>query len=338
MSGQVPGGRFPNRIGMNILVTGAAGFLGRDLVGRLRRERPGATVVAVDQTSPVGFDPGVVALACDIRLPERVSRLVQEQGPFSSVWHLAAVVSGSAESDFDLGWSVNLDGTRNLCAALRGQAETTGVVARVTFTSSVAVFGGPMPDVIVDTTVATPQWSYGMQKLACEILLGDFTRKGFLDGRALRLPTVSVRPGKPNGALSSFASGIIREPLAGLDADLPVPVETALWLISPEAAVDALLYTDTIDRDRFHEGLFGRGLNLPGLTVTVAQMLDALRDVAGDATLARVRHSPDPRVEAVVGNWPARFDTARADALGYRADTDFREIVVRHRERMAANA
>lgn len=321
---------------MKLLVTGAAGFLGRDLVGRLRRERPDATVVAVDQIVPVFDDPGVVSRSCDVRSREAVSRLVADDGPFSSVWHLAAVVSGSAESDFDSGWSVNLDGTRHLCDALRDQARASGVVARLTFTSSVAVFGGPMPEVVTDTTVATPQWSYGMQKLACEILLGDYTRKGFMDARALRLPTVSVRPGKPNGALSSFASGIIREPLAGLEAQLPVPVETALWLISPDAAVDALLHTDTVRPEDFHGGVHGRGLNLPGLTVTVGEMVEALREVAGDEVVARIRPVPDPRVEAVVGNWPARFETSRALALGYRADVDFRDVVRRHVERHTA--
>jgi len=320
---------------MNILVTGAAGFLGRDLVARLRSELPASRIVAVDLQAPVFADPDIVSIAADLRVAPALDALVAEHGPFTLVWHLAAVVSGSAEADFDLGWSVNWEGTRNLCEALRRQARESGVVARLTFTSSVAVFGGPMPDIIQDNTVATPQWSYGMQKLSCEILLGDHTRKGHLDARALRLPTVSVRPGKPNGALSSFASGIIREPLAGLEADLPVSPGTALWLISPEAAVDALFHTSSIDRDRFHGGVYGRGLNLPGLTVTVAEMIAALRDVAGDDAVARIRQAPDPRVEAVVGNWPARFDTARADALGYRADTDFRDIVRRHRDRMA---
>ncbi|MFM7320694.1 MAG: D-erythronate dehydrogenase [Armatimonadota bacterium] len=322
---------------MKMLVTGAAGFLGTMLVERLHALSPNDSIVAVDTHAAGAPIPGTTRLAIDIASPGEIARVVETHGPFERVWHLAAVVSGTAEADFDLGWRVNWDGTRFLLDALRGQAERLGIVARLAFTSSVAVFGGDLPEVVDDRTVATPQWSYGMQKLACEILIGDHTRKSFVDGRAIRLPTISVRPGAPNGALSSFASGIVREPMAGLPADLPVPDDTALWLLSPDAAVDALVRTNTLGADDFHGGIHGRGLNLPGLTVTVAEMLEALRTVAGDDAVARVRRVRDPRVEAVVGQWPARFRTDRADALGYRADTDFTDIVRRHAARIVAN-
>lgn len=318
---------------MNQLVTGAAGFLGTLLVERLHALAPTERIVAVDMHVAGAAPAGTTQVAADLSSPGEIAKLVETHGPFDRVWHLAAVVSGTAEADFDLGWRVNLDGTRFLLEALRTQAERQGIVARLAFTSSVAVFGGDLPEIVDDRTVATPQWSYGMQKLACEIVLGDYSRKGYVDGRAIRLPTISVRPGAPNGALSSFASGIVREPLAGLPADLPVPDDTALWLLSPDAAVDALVRTNTLSADAFHGGVHGRGLNLPGLTVTVAEMLEALRTVAGSDAAGLVRRVRDPRVEAVVGQWPARFRTDRANALGYRADTDFTDMVRRHAER-----
>jgi nucleoside-diphosphate-sugar epimerase len=234
------------------------------------------------------------------------------------------VVSGTAEADFDLGMRVNLDGTRALLEALRAQQAKTGRAARVLFASSVAVFGGQLPAVVTDETAPTPQASYGVQKLMGELMVGEFARKGYIDGRAVRIPTVSVRPGKPNGAASSFASGIIREPLAGEAAICPVEAETELWLASPRQVVASLLHAYTLPASAWGHR---RSLNLPGITVRVGEMVEAMRKVAGDAQVARIRWEPDARIKAIVQGWPARFDTARADAMGFGRDTSFETMV-----------
>lgn len=319
---------------MHILVTGGAGFLGRLLIEKLREEGD-AQITAIDVAAAEFDDPRIQGFVGDLAGADWLEKTLESRPPIDQVYHLAAVVSGAAEADFDRGYRANLDGTRNLLESLRRQAARGGPLARLVFTSSVAVFGGRLPPVIQDETVATPQWSYGVQKLLGEYLIGDYTRKGYLDGRAVRLPTISVRPGKPNTALSSFASGIIREPLAGQEAELPVPRDTALWLLSPEGAVAALRHTLTIDPEPFHDGVYGRGLNLPGITVTVAEMLDALHAVGGAAALARVREVPDERVLKVVPHWPARFETARAYALGYPPAPRFTEVVRAYARRYA---
>ncbi len=311
---------------MRVVITGGAGFLGQRLIAELRQrgrlndasggQQAIDEIIAVDQTRAPEF-PKVHAVVGDVSDPAMLESVVRGA---DSVFHLAAVVSGAAEADLDLGMRVNLDGTRALLDALRAHARTP----RVVFASSVAVFGGTLPEVVTDLTAPTPQSSYGVQKLIGELLLGDYTRRGVIDGRAVRLPTIVVRPGKPNAAASSFASAIIREPLAGVDAECPVDLNTALWVASPPNAVANLLHA----HDSPAAAWTGpRSLSLPGITVTVASMLDALEKVGGFAARARVQMRPDARIRAIVQTWPARFDTARADALGFQRDADFETIV-----------
>jgi nucleoside-diphosphate-sugar epimerase len=311
---------------MKVVVTGGAGFLGQRLIrevlqrGQLtdsRGERHRVDeVVAVDQVSASAQD-GVTSLVGDVGDAAFIRQAVHGA---DSVFHLAAVVSGAAEADFDLGMRVNVDGTRALLEALRGDGRRPKLV----FSSSVAVFGGALPAVVEDSTTPMPQSSYGVQKLIGELLVGDYSRKGYLDGRAVRLPTIVVRPGKPNAAASSFASGIIREPLAGVEAICPVDAGTAMWVLSPAAAIANLLHAHELPAERWAGP---RSLSLPGLTVSVHAMLDALAAVGGAAARARVRMQPDARIEAIVRTWPARFDTARADSMGFVRDGDFESIV-----------
>jgi nucleoside-diphosphate-sugar epimerase len=311
---------------MKVVVTGGAGFLGQRLIrevlqrGQLtdsRGERHRVDeVVAVDQVNASAQD-GVKSLVGDVGDAAFIRQAVHGA---DSVFHLAAVVSGAAEADFDLGMRVNVDGTRALLEALRGDGRRPKLV----FSSSVAVFGGALPAVVEDSTTPMPQSSYGVQKLIGELLVGDYSRKGYLDGRAVRLPTIVVRPGKPNAAASSFASGIIREPLAGVEAICPVDAGTAMWVLSPAAAIANLLHAHELPAERWAGP---RSLSLPGLTVSVHAMLDALASVGGAGARARVRMQPDARIEAIVRTWPARFDTARADSMGFVRDGDFESIV-----------
>jgi len=315
---------------MKIVITGGAGFLGQLLVRALcergtMTDANGATrtiaqIVAVDQSHSgrLFVDERVEYVVGDVATAGFVNHVME--GNTDSVFHLAAVVSGAAEADFDLGMRVNVDGMRAILNACRAQHGKPKLV----FASSVAVFGGALPHILTDDTQPTPQTSYGVQKLISELLVGDCTRKGFIDGRAVRLPTIVVRPGKPNAAASSFASGIVREPLAGEISACPVEADTAMWVLSPAAAIAGFVRAHETPSD-----LWGprRALNLPGLTVTVAQMLEALRAVGGDAAVARVQMQPDERIRAIVKTWPARFDTARADALGFVRDADVASIV-----------
>jgi D-erythronate 2-dehydrogenase len=324
---------------MKVLITGGAGFLGQQLIARLlangsialrgigagvadavgaeRAERIDQ-VVCFDQGEGAIRDPRVRNVAGDISDPAAMRALVDADT--GVVIHLAAVVSGTAEADFDLGMRVNLDGTRHLLEACRA----AGHQPRMLFSSSIAVFGGALPPVVSDATTPTPQGSYGAQKLIGEILVQDYTRKGFIDGRSVRVPTVVVRPGLPNGAASGFASGIIREPLAGEPARLPVPRDTQMWVASPRAVV--AMFEHALRLAPSDWGWF-RSLNLPGLTVSMAQELDALRKVAGEAVAARVEESLDENVMRLVRTWAARFDTSRANAMGFGADADFESIV-----------
>ena len=311
---------------MKVVVTGGAGFLGQRLIREIlqrgeltdaRGERHRVDeVVAVDQVAAPAEDR-VQAMVGDVG---DAAVLRQAIDGADSVFHLAAVVSGAAEADFDLGMRVNLDGTRALLEALRAE----GRHPKVVFSSSVAVFGGALPAVVDDSTAPMPQSSYGVQKLIGELLVGDYSRKGYVDGRAVRLPTIVVRPGKPNAAASSFASGIIREPLAGAEALCPVDPDTSMWVLSPGAAITNLLHAHELSAERW---LGPRSLSLPGITVSVRAMLDALTVVGGPAARARVRLQPDPRIEAIVRTWPARFHTARADAMGFVRDGDFESVV-----------
>jgi len=256
------------------------------------------------------------------RLPE----LLKQE--YDAVFHLASAVSGECETDFDLGLRSNLEATRALLEGLRAQHTRTGQPPIFFFSSSVAVFGSdpalPLPAVVTDSTLPTPQSSYGIHKFICEQLVADYTRKGFIDGRVARLMTVSVRPGRPNGAASSFLSGIIREPLAGVDARCPVSLATPIALSSPLTSIAGVLAVTEATREAFG----GRtALNLPALTVTVGEMLQALRDVAGDQVAGRVSVEPDEQIVRIVGGWPSRFDCQRTHRLGLKADASYQDII-----------
>jgi nucleoside-diphosphate-sugar epimerase len=310
---------------MHVTITGAAGFLGRKLAGRIAAEgalgtRPVTGMTLFDVVAAPAPDAPfpVRSVTGDIADPASLAGIVT--AGTGVVVHLAAIVSAQAEADFDLGWRVNLDGTRALLEACRA----AGSRPRVVFTSSVATFSGGQEAVIGDLTRPVPGNSYGAQKAAGELLLHDCTRKGFVDGVSLRLPTVVVRPGRPNRAASSFASSILREPFLGEQALLPVPEDFALWIASPRAAIDWLLHAATLDGRAL--GL-DRGVNPPGLTVTVRQMLEVLGAVAGHEAMRLVSRVDDPEVADIVGTWPARFDDARARALGFRAHEGLEALV-----------
>lgn len=318
---------------MKILVTGGSGFLGQRLIGALlARVAPGVTETSGGGARPidriVGLDVAgsgariqdarVHYLDGDLADPHLVRAALGDDT--DAVFHLAAVVSGAAEADFDLGMRVNVDATRGLLEACR----RLPAPPRLVFASSVAVFGGQLPAVLDDHTTPVPQTSYGAQKLIGELLVADYARKGFIDGRAVRLPTIVVRPGAPNAAASSFASGIIREPLAGQSAICPVDVDTGVWMSSPAVAVGNLIHAhDTAAADWAARP----ALNLPGITATVREMLAALHALAGAAVAERVRFVPDERIGRIVRGWPVRFETQRADALGFARDVDATGVI-----------
>jgi len=312
---------------MNVLITGGAGFLGLQLARLLLKRGTlnlDGKAVAIDRltlldvVAPQIDDARVRVVTGDLSDPAVLGRAMDADT--GAVFHLAAVVSGQAEADFDLGMRVNLDASRALLETCR----QLGHRPRVVFTSSVAVYGGKLPAVVQDDTALNPQSSYGAQKAIGELLLSDYSRRGFVDGRVLRLPTISVRPGKPNAAASSFASGIIREPLAGETANCPVAPGTPLWLLSPRGAITALVNGIELDGERFGNR---RVVNLPGLSVTAQQMVEALRRVAGDAVADRVTWEREDRVEKIVGTWPAAWDASRAVALGFEGDASFDDVI-----------
>jgi nucleoside-diphosphate-sugar epimerase len=317
---------------VKILITGGAGFIGSLLARTLlaRGNLDGRSIerlVLADQVAPAKD------LLADPRVQPSVGQLLEQcddvaRARYDGVFHLASAVSAECEADFDLGMRSNLESTRALLLALRA----AGNVPRLVFASSAAVFGGdppflPVPSSVEDHTLPTPQTSYGTQKLILEQLIMDFTRKGFLDGRAVRLLTVSVRPGRPNGAASGFLSGIVREPLAGVATTCPVPPETWVALASPARSIEALIRVYGASRAE----LGGRSaLNLPALSVRVGDMLGALETVAGRAVRALVRFEPDARIEAIVSTWPARFRSERATRLGLLPDSNFESIIERY--------
>lgn len=262
-------------------------------------------------------------LTSDLSTAGEAEKLLSGRPDF--VFHLAAIVSGEAEADFDKGYRINLDGTRALFEAIRkiGQA----YCPRVVFTSSIAVFGAPFPDAIDDEFLSAPLTSYGTQKAVGELLLSDYSRRGFFDGVGLRLPTICVRPGKPNKAASGFFSGIIREPLAGQEAALPVSRSVRHWFASPRAAVAFLLHAAAI---RSQELGNRRNLSMPGVSATVGEQIEALRRVAGEKAVRLIREEPDPVIQRIVEGWPRNFDARRALALGFRADASFDEIIRIH--------
>lgn len=326
---------------MKILVTGAAGFLGRMLVADLSRrqsltvdgeEQPIEAILAADLDTGsladlAAQDPRIDCRAGALSSAETLDWIAAAQPGL--VVHLAAVVSGAAEADFDLGMQVNLASTLDLINCCRGFAAPSVLL----FSSSVAIFSCAGNDTIDETRLPEPKSSYGTQKLIGELLVRDCSRKGFLRGRTLRFPTISVRPGKPNKAASSFASGIIREPLAGIEADLPVGPDLRLHLASPEAALRYILHGAAITQAALNGETT---ITLPGISVTVAEMLSALSEVAGPEVAARVKPRPDPAVEAIVASWPGEIRTPRALALGFRPDPDFAELVRLHIARMQA--
>jgi nucleoside-diphosphate-sugar epimerase len=314
------------------LITGGAGFLGARLAKRLLsrgtlRGRSGADerierLTLLDVAAPRdAADPRVRVLTGNIADPATVAEAIRDDT--DAIFHLAAIVSGQAEAEFDLGMQINFDATRLVLE----RARRNGNRPRVVFTSSVAVFGAPLPPVVQDDTAAVPQGSYGAQKLMCELLVHDYSRKGFIDGRALRMPTISVRPGRPNKAASSFASGIIREPLAGEEAVCPVAPETVMWLMSPGTAIENLVHGHDLEAERLGPS---RIVNMPGLSVTVRDMVGALERVAGPEVSRRIRWERDPAVIRIVASWPGRFATPRAEALGFEADRSFEDIVRAH--------
>ncbi len=314
---------------MTVLITGGAGFLGQRLAVRLLAKgsladthgapRAIDRLVLLDTVAaPASPDPRVVPMTGDISDPAILERVIDTAT--TSIFHLAAVVSGQAEADFDLGMRVNLDATRRLLDVCRMR----GHRPRVVFTSSVAVYGGTLPDPVPDATAVTPESSYGTEKAIGELLINDYSRRGFVDGRALRLPTISVRPGRPNAALSSFASGIIREPLNGQVSACPVSPDTRLWLLSPTTAVECLVLGHDLAA-----GVLGsnRCVNLPGISISVRDMVAALERVAGPEAAAHIRWERDSRVEQVAGTWPAALDASRARALGFPCDSSFDEMI-----------
>ncbi|MGE4253039.1 MAG: D-erythronate dehydrogenase [Parvibaculaceae bacterium] len=320
---------------MHILIIGAAGMVGRKLTQRLARDgRIGTTpidqltlvdVVAAD--APQGFGGKVVTQAADLASRGVAERLVATRPDI--IVHLAAIVSGEAEADFDRGYRINLDATRALFEAIRQEGLTSPYVPRLVFTSSIAVFGAPFPDKIGDEFFSTPLTSYGTQKAIGELLLSDYSRRGFFDGIGIRLPTICIRPGKPNKAASGFFSNILREPLSGQEAVLPVDDSVRHWHASPRAAVGFLLHAMTMDLVQLGAR---RNLTLPGLSATVAEQIDALRRVAGEKAVRLIRRAPDPVIVKIVSGWPREFDAKRAMALGFEAETTFDEIIRIHIE------
>ncbi|MGF6963431.1 nucleoside-diphosphate-sugar epimerase [Paraburkholderia sp. WC7.3g] len=314
---------------MKVLITGGAGFLGQRLARELLargalKDAHGAAqaitgLVLLDVVRAHDFgDARVRTEVGDIAERSVLERVIDDQT--SAIFHLAAIVSGQAEADFDLGMRINLDASRLLLEICRQR----GHQPRVVFTSSVAVYGGDLPALVKDDTALNPQSSYGAQKAIAELLLNDYSRRGFVDGRVLRLPTISVRPGRPNAAASSFASGVIREPLNGEEAVCPVAGSTRLWLLSPRKAIDSLIAGLELDGAALGKQ---RALNLPGLSVSVDEMIAALREVAGDAVASRIVRQPDERIEKIVGSWPGAWDTSRAERLGLAAERSFADVI-----------
>ena len=317
---------------MKLLITGGAGFLGallaRTLLARGHLNGRDITQMVLTDIAPPPAD-----LLADTRVAARTGALLAHTDalrdePFDGVFHLASAVSGECEADFDLGLRSNIDSTRALLDALRANVNAGGKAARLVFSSSVAVFGPdpalPLPAIVADDTLPAPQTSYGTHKLICEHLVADYTRKGYIDGRAARLMTVTVRPGRPNGAASSFFSGIIREPLAGVEAICPVDASVSHPVSSPTRTVDGLIAVFEASRETFN----GRSaLNLPALNVRVADMLNALAEVAGPSVRARVRFERDARIAGIVANWPGGASAARAATLGLKPHESFAEII-----------
>ncbi len=314
---------------MRILITGAAGFIGTKLAKALLARgtlcgRPITALRLVDVVPAQGFaDPRVEVLTGDVTRAGTVFSWVR--GGFDAIFHLAAVVSGQAETDFELGYAVNLDGTRHLLEAARHLCDRPILV----FASSCAVYGGDLPEPVTDTTHLTPQSSYGNQKAMGERLVADYHRKGFVIGTSLRLPTIVVRPGRPNLATTTFLSSIVREPLNGETANCPVPVDTKMYCLSPRAVVQAFLHAAELDERALGKD---RSLLLPGIAFTVAEEIAALERIAGKGVTARITYEPDPLIRRVVLSIPWNFAPKRALELGFPVDPDVESIIRQHIE------
>lgn len=318
---------------MHILVLGGAGMVGRKFIERLARDgalggKPVTRVTAQDvvvasppPAAPFDFE----AVISDLSIEGEAASLIATRPEL--IVHLAAIVSGEAEADFDKGYRINLDGTRYLFEAIRKAGD--GYKPRLVFTSSIAVFGAPFHDKIEDEFFTTPLTSYGTQKAIGELLLCDYSRRGFFEGVGIRLPTICVRPGKPNKAASGFFSNIIREPLNGEEAVLPVSDQVRHWHASPRSAVGFLIHAATMDTAAIGPR---RVLTMPGYSCTVAEQIEALRKVAGDNVVARIKRVPDPVIDKIVEGWPRNFNPQRALKLGFKAESSFEEIIRVHIE------
>jgi D-erythronate 2-dehydrogenase len=314
---------------MHVLIVGAAGMIGRKLTDRLVADgnvggREIERLTLVDVVAPASPDVHAEVVSSDLAVPGEAERLIENRPDL--IVHLAAVVSGEAESDFEKGYRVNLDGTRALLEAVRA---ADGYRPRLVFTSSIAVYGPPLPDPIPEDFQETPLTSYGTQKAIGELLLADYTRRGFVDGIGLRLPTICIRPGRPNKAASGFFSSILREPLVGQEAVLPVPDTVRHWHASPRSAVEFLIRAATLDGQDVGPR---RTLSMPGLSATVAEQIEALRRVAGDRAVRLIRREPDESIMRIVETWAPALDASRARRLGFTAETSFDQIIRVHIE------
>jgi D-erythronate 2-dehydrogenase len=316
---------------MKVTITGGAGFIGRKLAERLLganslidAQGNNAAIeklTLVDVAAPppeLADDPRVAVMTGNIADPKLLNDAIPADT--DSVFHMAAVVSAGAEEDFDLGMSVNMDATREILEIARSH----GTCPRIVFASSAAAFGGDMPAVLQDMTAPTPQTSYGTQKVIGELLVHDYSRKGFVDGRTLRFPTVVVRPGKPNKAASTFASSIIREPLQGQRAVCPVTPQSRMWMSSPRAILHNVIHAHNLDGAAFGNS---RTVSLPGFVVSIGDMAKALTEVAGKSVSDRIDWQPDDFIQRIVDGWPPEFETTRANAMGFIGDTDMRDVI-----------
>ena len=318
---------------MHVMITGAAGMLGRKLGSRLAAEEGAlgsetsqlTLVDVIDAVAPPQLAASTQIVSGDFSGQGFAERLVGQRPDI--IFHLAAIVSGEAEADFEKGYRINLDGTRQLFEAIRLEGLKAPYVPKVIFASSIAVFGAPFPQQIPDDYFTTPLTSYGTQKAICELLLSDYSRRGIFDGIGLRLPTICIRPGTPNKAASGFFSNILREPLAGMEAVLPVDENVRHWFASPKAAIGFMLHAARLDGQVIGPR---RNLTMPGLSATVAEEIEALRRVAGEKAVRLIRRELDEKIQRIVAGWPSDFVATRAMELGFEADRGFDEIVRIH--------
>ncbi|MFD1198639.1 D-erythronate dehydrogenase [Brucella gallinifaecis] len=320
---------------MHIMIIGAAGMVGRKLSQRLVKDggldgKPIKTLTLVDvikPEAPAGFSGEAKLESVDFSAHGTAEKLIATRPDI--IFHVAAIVSGEAELDFDKGYLINLDGTRLLFDAVRHAHNKDGYYPRIVFTSSIAVVGAPLPFPIPDDFHLTPLTSYGTQKAICELLLSDYTRRGFFDGIGIRLPTICIRPGKPNAAASGFFSNILREPLIGQEAVLPVSEDVRHWHTSPRSAVGFLIHAATMNLQNLGPR---RNLFMPGLSVTVGEQIDALRRIAGEKAVALIRKEPDEMIIRMCAGWAPGFEATRARELGFKAETSFDQIIHAHIE------